>query len=69
MDGKYSHGKKKKNRKWRMCIDFTDLNKCCREDDFPLSRIDKVVDSAAAYEMMSTRLLLGLLPDLVAQRR
>jgi hypothetical protein len=36
-----------------MCIDFTDLNKCCLEDDFPLSRIDKVVDSVAAYETMS----------------
>jgi hypothetical protein len=36
---------KKKNDKWRMCTDFTDLNKCCPKDDFSLSRIDKVVDS------------------------
>jgi hypothetical protein len=36
---------KKKNGKWRMCTDFTDLNKCCPKDDFSLSRIDKVVDS------------------------
>jgi hypothetical protein len=37
---------KKKNNKWRMCTDFTDLNKCCPKDDFPLPRIDKGVDSA-----------------------
>ena len=30
-----------------MCIDFTDLNKACPKDDFPLPRINKVVDDAA----------------------
>jgi hypothetical protein len=44
---------KKKNVKWRMCTDFTDLNKCCSKDDFPLSRIDKVVDSATGCETMA----------------
>jgi hypothetical protein len=44
---------KKKNGKWRMCTYFTDLNKCCLKDDFPLSRIDKVVDSAADCETMT----------------
>jgi hypothetical protein len=43
---------RKKNGKWRMCMDFTDLNKCCPKDDFPLLRIDKVVDSAAGCKMM-----------------
>jgi hypothetical protein len=44
---------KKKNGKWKMCTDFTILNKCCPKDDFPLSRIDKVVDSAAGCETIS----------------
>jgi hypothetical protein len=38
---------RKKNGKWRMCTNFIDLNKCCPKDDFLLSRIDKVVDSAS----------------------
>jgi hypothetical protein len=44
---------KKKNRKWRMCIDCTNLNKSYSKDDFPLTRIDKVVDSAAGCETMA----------------
>ena len=31
---------KKKNRKWRMCVDFTGLNKTCPKDPFPMPRID-----------------------------
>jgi hypothetical protein len=43
----------KKSGKWRMCIDSTSLNKACPKDNFPLPRIDKVVDSAAGCEVMS----------------
>jgi hypothetical protein len=43
----------KKNGKWWMCTDFTDLNKCCSKDDFLLTRIDKIVDSATRCEMMA----------------
>jgi hypothetical protein len=44
---------KKKNEKWRMCVDFTDLNKSCKKDDFPLERVDKIVDDTANSEMLS----------------
>jgi hypothetical protein len=44
---------KKKNGKWRMCTDFTDINKCCPKDDFLLPRIDKVVDSVGGCEAMA----------------
>ena len=37
---------KKANGKWRMCVDFTDLNKACSKDSFPLPRIDQLMDSS-----------------------
>uniref|UniRef100_A0A2N9HPE1 Uncharacterized protein n=1 Tax=Fagus sylvatica TaxID=28930 RepID=A0A2N9HPE1_FAGSY len=44
---------KKKNGKWRVCMDFTDLNKACPKDPFPLPKIDQLVDSTAGHERMS----------------
>ena len=35
----------KKNGTWRMCIDYTDLNKACSKDPFALPRIDQIIDS------------------------
>jgi hypothetical protein len=35
---------RKKSRKWRMCVDYTSLNKACPKDLFPLPHIDQVVD-------------------------
>ena len=45
---------KKPNGKWRMCIDFTDLNRACPKDSYPLPQIDTLVDSTA--DRKSTRL-------------
>ena len=43
----------KKNGKWRVCIDFTDLNKACPKDSFPLPHIDAMVDATAGYEVLT----------------
>jgi hypothetical protein len=43
----------KKNGKWRMCTDFTNFNKNYPKDDFPLARIDRIVDSTIGCEMMA----------------
>ena len=44
---------KKTNGKWRLCIDFTDINKACPKDSFPLPRIDLIVDAIAGHELLS----------------
>jgi hypothetical protein len=46
---------KKKNSKWSMCIDFSSINKARPKDEFPLSRIYKIVDTATSYEVMFLR--------------
>ena len=40
----------KKSGKWRICVDYTGLNKACPKDLFPLPRIDQVVDSTLGYK-------------------
>ena len=44
---------KKANGKWRMCVDFTDLNKACPKDSFPLPRIDQLVDSTTGHKLLT----------------
>jgi hypothetical protein len=43
---------KKNNGKWRMCVDYTSLNKACPNVPFPLPRIDQIVDSTAGCELL-----------------
>ena len=44
---------KKANDKWRTCVDFTDLNKACPKDSYPLPLIDQLVDSTAGHQLLS----------------
>ena len=44
---------KKSNGKWRMCIDYTDLNKACLKDPYPLASIDRLVDAASGFRFLS----------------
>ena len=44
---------KKANSKWRLCIDFTDINRACPKDSFPLPWIDLIVDATAGNELLS----------------
>ena len=44
---------KKKSGKWRVCMDFIDLNKDCLKDPFPLPRINQLVGATAGHPRMS----------------
>ena len=44
--------RKKNSNEWRMCVDYTDLNKHCKKDPFGLPHIDQVVDSTAGCTLL-----------------
>ncbi|GKV31653.1 hypothetical protein SLEP1_g40325 [Rubroshorea leprosula] len=44
---------KKANGKWRMCIDYTNLNDACPKDCYPMPNIDKLVEAASGNERLS----------------
>ncbi|XP_020410343.1 uncharacterized protein LOC109946540 [Prunus persica] len=44
---------KKDKGLWRVCVDYTDLNKACPKDNFPLPRIDQLVDSTSGNQLLS----------------
>jgi hypothetical protein len=43
----------KKNKDWRMCVDYTDLNKACKKDPFGMPQINQAVDSMTGYSLLS----------------
>ena len=44
---------KKENDKWWLYIDFTEINRACPKDSFPLPRIDLIVDATAGHQLLS----------------
>ena len=44
---------KKTNRKWKMCVDFTDLNKAYPKDSYPLPGVIVLVDSTTQHQLLS----------------
>ena len=44
---------KKKNGKWRACVNFTYLNQACPKDPFPVWKIDELVDATYGHSRMS----------------
>ncbi|XP_024015894.1 uncharacterized protein LOC112089148 [Eutrema salsugineum] len=60
---------KKKNRKWRICVDFTDLKKAFPKYSFPLPHIDPLVEATAGNELLSFMdAFLGIQSDTDALR-
>jgi hypothetical protein len=43
---------KKKNGKWRMCVDYTSLNKACPKVPFPLPQIDQIIESTSRCDLL-----------------
>jgi hypothetical protein len=43
----------KKNKEWRLCVYYIDLNKACKKVPFELPRIDQVVDSTTGCSLLS----------------
>ncbi|XP_074339728.1 uncharacterized protein LOC141677596 [Apium graveolens] len=44
---------KKPNGKWRMCVDYTNLNAACPKDSYPLPNIDQLIDATSGHTMLS----------------
>ena len=53
----------KKEGKWRVCVDYTNLNNACPKDSFPLPRIDQIVDSTATRDALILGRLLRIPPN------
>ena len=42
-----------KDGKWRVCVDYTNLNEVCPKNSFPLPRIDQIIDASVRHGMLS----------------
>lgn len=51
-----------------MCIDYTDLNKACPKDFYPLSNINQLIDTTYGYSLLSFLHLLGIQSNFHVQR-
>ena len=52
MVGEYRGGQEETG-KWCVCVDFTDLNRACPKDPFPMPKIDQLVDATVGHHRMS----------------
>ena len=43
----------KKNGKWRVCVDYSNLNDACPKDTFPFPHIDQIVDATVGHQLLS----------------
>ncbi|KAI5349264.1 hypothetical protein L3X38_002151 [Prunus dulcis] len=44
---------RKPRKSWRICVDYTNLNRACPKDSFPLPRIDQLVDATVGHALLS----------------
>lgn len=44
---------KKVSGKWRICVDYTDLNRACSNDSHPFSNTNQLVDNSVDYQLLS----------------
>jgi len=44
---------KRPNGKWKICTDYTNLNRACPKDVYPLPNIDHLVNGAVGHRMLS----------------
>ena len=58
----------KQTRAWKMCVDFTDLNKACPKEDFPLPKIYRLVDSRTGHALFSFIRMRGTTRSLWPQK-
>ena len=42
----------KKDEKWCVCVDYSNLNDAYPKDTFPLPRIDQIVDAIASHQLL-----------------